>query len=153
MKTSVRVMAIAALAALASSGCSGTFDELAEEGVERLVEEGIEGTSGAEVDLGVDGESAALPSTWPEGAPEPPGRIVASFGQDDGGTVTLEVASGDEVEAYVAMLEDAGFARVSEGEFGVSVVDLSNGAVDMSIGWVGQDGSTIGTITYRATGA
>ncbi|GIG53457.1 hypothetical protein [Demequina activiva] len=150
MTSTLRIAALGAGAALMLGGCSGTIEELTQEGVERIVEEGIEGTTDAEVDLGLDGDGADLPSSWPASVPEPPGSIIASFGQQEGGSVTIEAASVQEIEDYLSALESAGFERESEASAGISVVSMTDGATMVNVGWVEEGGSVVGTITYVA---
>ena len=148
MRGTVRMAAMGTLAALALAGCSGAIEQGIEDGVERLVEEGIEGTSGAEIDLGLDGDGAELPSSWPGSVPEPPGTVVAAFSQDDSGSVTFEAASVEEIESYVSALESSGFERETEASLGLEVVQLTDGTTSVTVGWVAEADTVMGTVTY-----
>ncbi|WP_084106151.1 hypothetical protein [Demequina sp. NBRC 110056] len=131
--------------AVALAGCSNPLDGLAEEGLERVVEEAVEGEGELDINLGGD---ATLPSTWPSDLPEPPGSLMASFGVEGGGTATFEVPSEDEVIAYVAEVEAAGFTPETEASTGLEIVVLQSDAWLVSIGWIAEEGAVVGTVTY-----
>jgi len=140
--------AIAGLALL--TACSNPIEnltgELAEEGVERLVE-GAAGDD-AEFDINLDGQ-ASLPSSWPDALPAPPGILVASFADAESGNATFEAESEDDVLAFIEKIKGNGFEVDQELSSGVDAMALDNGEIWVSVGWVpDDDGHVFGTVTY-----
>ncbi|WP_297084469.1 hypothetical protein, partial [uncultured Demequina sp.] len=132
------------------TACSNPLEnltgELAEEGVERIVEEAA--GDDAEFDINLDGE-ASLPSSWPDSVPAPPGTLVASFADSESGNATFEADSEDEVLAFVDQLKANGYEVDQELSSGLDAVALDNGEIWVSVGWVpDDDGKVFGTVTY-----
>lgn len=139
--------ASAALVLLA--GCSNPIDNLMEEGVEEGIERIIEEGAGedAEVDINLDGE-ASLPSSWPDGLPEPPGEVSSSFAESGAGTVTFTADSADQVRDYAQQIQDAGWTVESEAQAGLEFVQFDDGTTQITLGWVADEEAAAGTLTY-----
>lgn len=137
MNTSLRILAPAVAATLALAGC-GVADNLVEGAVEEAVESGIEGASGADLEMDDDGFSVktedgeftvggdgSLPDGFPEGeVPLVDGEIVqtarVSDESSDGFSVAIQAEGTiDDVHAdALAQLEGAGFTVGTDSDLG-----------------------------------
>ncbi|WP_206535817.1 hypothetical protein [Microbacterium endophyticum] len=121
-------IAVIAVIAAALSGCiANPVDQLVQGGAESLVEQALEGTSGADVDIDVsDGTDVGLPDGWPE-LPMPEGKVISAMRIDDSYSATILTTDEQTIEDTIAELNALGYAEVTTADLGgfktVSVAD------------------------------
>lgn len=104
-----RAIVVAALA-LTLTGCAGNP-------VQGIIEGVVEDQTGIDVSTGSGGQSASLPSGWPD-LPLPSGTITSSLAAGTTFAVTFEVDAESEVDRLIDELMGSGYSESSSVDFG-----------------------------------
>lgn len=116
--TFVAPLVIGFAAATLLTACSNPLEGAANSLIAGGLEQAVEGASGADVDLNLDGSGASLPADWPSDISVPDGNIVFSVSQDGTTMFQMTVAGPEALDQMVANFKSAGFTETETGDMG-----------------------------------
>lgn len=115
MSRPITLLAAVALVSAPLVGCANPLEQLVQRGAERAIEEAIEGESVIDID---SGGGASIPADFPDGFPQPNGRVAVSLKSGDRWAITYALDDVAEAEKLASWFANNGFESTSEAAYG-----------------------------------